>query len=103
MTILGITADGKKISQTTAAGPASYVAGGFNVTMTDLNNITAVLIISNTAGVITDPADASISGNVITVKARMFQYLCCAIANALEAPAGTVLSGWNFTIIAIGN
>jgi len=103
MTIIGITADGKKISKTTAAGTASYVAGGFDITMDDLNSIDSILIISNTAGVITDPADASISGNVATVKVRMFQYLCCSIGNALEAPAGTDFSTWNFTIVAVGN
>lgn len=103
MTIIGITADGKKISKTTSAGPASYSAGGFNITMNDLNSVDSIIIINNTAGVITDPGDATITGNVVTVLLRMFQYLCCSIGNALEAPTGTVFSRWNFTVIAVGN
>jgi hypothetical protein len=103
MTIIGVTADGKKISKVTQAGPASYTTGGFSVTVTDLNHVDQILVVSNNGGYLTNSGDASASGSAVTVLVRMFQYANAATGVAAEAAAATDMSATTFTVIATGN
>jgi hypothetical protein len=100
MTVIGLTADGKKIVVVSAAGPTSYATGGFSVRVPELNNIHQVLFAFITGGY--KIGDLSISGNSITVVVHYYNYPATSAGPATEVAAGTDLSGQTVTLVVIG-
>ena len=98
--ILALTADGKKISVVTVAGPASYTSGGFTVTVPDLERVHAVLFAFVTGGY--KIGGLSISGNTIRVIVHYYNYPATTAGTSVEVPAGTDLSGQTVTLIVVG-
>jgi len=100
MTVLATLADGRVIAKATSAGPSSYSAGGFTVTVSDLRKVEAVLFVGANAGYICEPA--SMSDNTVTVKVYYFDYDATADGAAIEVANATDLSGVTFTVIVVG-
>lgn len=101
MTVIGLTADGKKIALVTAAGPASYATGGFPVRAGDLNHIHSILFAFITGGY--KIGGLTISGNSVTVVVHHYNFPATSAGPSTEVPATTDLSGQTVTIIAIGD
>ena len=78
-------------------GPSSYSSGGFTVTIDNVSKIDNVVVMAS-GGYL---AEASASGNTITIKVYYFNYPATAAGVAEEVAAGTDLSGVTFRIIAI--
>jgi len=100
--ILGVTADGRKIVMETTPGPSSYVQGGFNYKMAQLEHAT-VISITNNKGLISVASYVTASKNSLTIVVRGLQYACSVTGLADELAAGVDISGCTFTIIAIGD
>ncbi|MEM4429653.1 MAG: hypothetical protein QXM08_00635 [Thermofilaceae archaeon] len=98
--ILALTADGKKISVVTAAGPASYATGGFTVTVPDLERVHAVLFAFITGGY--KVGGLSVSGNTVRVVVHQYDYPAASAGPSVEVPAGTDLSGQTVTLVVVG-
>ncbi|MGC8978943.1 hypothetical protein [Caldisericum sp.] len=83
-----------KLIYMTTTGPASYSAGGFNVTVAEVRNINSVV---NVMGINTGymPVVASTSGNVVTVK--VFD-----TTTGEEVANATNLSSITFALIVAG-
>jgi len=87
----------EKLYITQVSGPSSYSAGGFTVDHPFSRVSHAIAIASG--GYI---AEASVSGNTVTVKVYYFDYDAAADGTAIEVPDGTDLSGVTITVIIIG-
>jgi len=92
--------DGRLLVKETTAGPASYAAGGFSVTLGDLKRVESVLFVGSNGGYLCE--ENGITNNTVTVKVYQFDYAATAAGPAVEVPDATDLSGVNFTVIAIG-
>ncbi len=79
------TYDGKIMIFFSTAGPSSYSTGGFSVTINSARDITDVLVVAATGGYL---AEASVSGNTLTIKAYS--------GAGTEVADGTDLSGVTF-------
>ena len=105
MTLVALTADGKKAVQKVVAGPASYTTGGFNVVIDELSKIHVLAVsvrtnlkVSNYVHVV----DYSYTGNVVTFTVYRIDVTAAAPSAWAEVPAGTDLSGLVLEILAIG-
>ena len=105
MTVIGLTADGKKIVQKIVTGPSSYSSGGFTETIGELKRIDAVQISIRT-NLKTDNyvyvVDYSISGNTITFTVYRIDVTASSPASWSEVPDGTDISSLTIEVIAIG-
>jgi len=103
MTVIGLTADGKKIVQKIVTGPSSYSSGGFTETIGELKRIDAVQISIRT-NLKTDNyvyvVDYSISGNTITF--TVYRIDVTASTASWSEPTGVDLSSLVIEVIAIG-
>jgi len=100
MTVIALTADGRKIVSVSTAGPSSYAAGGFSVRVPELNRIDAVIWAFITGGY--KIGGYSVSGNAVTVVIHYYNYPVTAAGPSTEVAAGTDLSGTTTTLIVIG-
>jgi len=103
-TVIGQTKDGRIIVYFENAGPASYSAGGFDVSIGTLRTVEKVLSIGNTGGYLTDIGKVSISGNTLTIPVY-YHYFQCPVtcpAGARECNATSDLSGTTFSGIVVG-
>ena len=92
MTVLGLTADGKKIVLTTSSGPSSYSTGGFSVTIDEVNYIHGIIEARMTGGYV---VEVSYSGNTVTVIVYS--------SPGSEVTTGTDLSTETVTIVVVGS
>jgi len=93
-------ADGRLIAVVTSAGPASYSAGGFSVTLSELRKVESVIAVFSNAGYLCEGSPGT--ANDVTVKVYYFDYDATADGAAIEVAGGTDLSGVTFTIVAVG-
>jgi hypothetical protein len=100
MTVIGTTAEGKKIAVVSAAGPSSYAAGGFSVRVPELNRIDAVIWAFITGGY--KIGGYTVSGNAVTVVVHYYNFPATAAGPSTEVAAETDLSGTTTTLIVIG-
>jgi hypothetical protein len=100
MTVIGLTADGKKIAVVSAAGPSSYATGGFSVRVPELNRIDQVLFALITGGY--KIGGLTVSGNAVTVVVHYYNYPATAAGPATEVAAATDLSGQSITLVVLG-
>lgn len=101
MAIIGLTADGKKIVSISIAGPSSYNAtAGHAVTIPELNRVDEVLFAMIDGGY--RVANATRSGNVVTLFYHYFDYDAVADGVSITVPNATDLSGRTIRIVAIG-
>jgi len=104
MTVVGLTADGKKIVREIVTGPSSYSSGGWTETIDELNMIQAVSISIKThlkTSNLVTVVDYSISGNTITFTAYQIDVTATS-ASWSEPSDGTDLSSLVIEVIAIG-
>lgn len=94
MTVLGLTADGKKIVTVTSSISASPA----NITVNELNRIDAVLFAFASGGYAVGAY--SISGNVVSVTIYQYNYPASS-AGPATAISGSVTT--SVTLIVIGN
>jgi len=83
------------------AGPSSYAAGGFDVTVSELSEIIAAFPIAG-GGYLAEIDFDNSDKNKLRVKVYYFDYDATADGAAIEVAAGTDLSGVYFTIVAFG-
>jgi len=100
MTVLGTTAEGKKIAMVSVAGPSSYATGGFTVRVSDVNRIDAVIWAFITGGY--KIGGYTVSGNAVTVAVHNYNYPATAAGPSTEVAAGTDLSGQTVQLVVIG-
>jgi len=100
MTVIALTADGKKIAVASAAGPASYTTGGFPVRVGELSRIDQVLFAFITGGY--KIGGLTVSGNSVTVVVHYYNYPGAAAGPAVEVAAATDLSAQTVTLVVIG-
>lgn len=101
MTLLGITADGKKIVSVSASGSSSYSStSGESVTVNELNRVDAVLFAHITGGY--KVGSLSTSGNTVTIHVYYYDYDAAADGVAVEVADATDLSGQTITLVCIG-
>jgi hypothetical protein len=100
MTVIGLTADGKKIVTKSIAGPSAYAVTGFPITIDELTRVDAV-IFSEISGGYTI-AGTSISGNVVTVLIHYFDYDYNGDGVSITVPANTNLSAQTVKLVVIG-
>jgi len=81
------------------AGPTSYPAGGFSVTVSGIKEIKGAVVVP-TGGY---KASTSWTGNTLTIVGQYYDYDAAADGAAIEVPAGTDLSGVNFDIFVVGD
>jgi len=86
----------------TVAGPSSYTAGGSALPIEGVSEVVAVLSTSITGGYYAPSAEASASGNSVTVKVYQFNYPATAAGAAEEVAAGTDLSAQTVEIVFLG-
>jgi len=79
----------------TVAGPTSYPTGGFDTTIGEFEKVTDAQV-SPTGGYKAEVV--SITGNVVKTMVRYYDYDAAADGGAIQVPAGTDLSGVNFTL-----
>jgi hypothetical protein len=101
-TIIAVFADGRKLVNETSTGPASYSTGGFAITVSGIKVIDKIIAITNNGGYISDPADATIALNVVTVLVREFQYACLSSFGASELASARPLTATTFGVLCIG-
>jgi len=101
MPVIGLTADGKKIVLTTAAGASSYTTGGQAIRIPELNKVEQVLWAFITGGY--KVGGISISGNTVTVAVHYYNYPATAAGLSVEIPAATDISTQTITLIVIGS
>ena len=99
-TVLGVTADGKKIVAASSSGPSSYSSGGFSVRVPALNMVDQVLFAFITGGY--KVGGLSISGNSVTVVVHYYTYSSSSDGPSGEVPNGTDLSAQTVTLVVIG-
>jgi hypothetical protein len=105
MTLIGLTADGKKIVQTVVSGPSSYATGGFTVRLGELTKIHAAKVSIRTNLKVSNyvhAVDYSISENTITFVVYRIDTTAAAPAAWEEVAAGTDISALSLEIVAIG-
>jgi len=105
MTVIGLTADGKKIVQAIAAGPTSYTTGGFTVRLGELNAIHAVKVSIMTNLKVDDyvhAVDYTYSGNTITIIVYRINVTGTSPVAWAQVPSGTNISSLVLEIVAIG-
>lgn len=90
-----------KVAVKRVAGPTSYATGGFDVVVEELSEVVAAFAIAD-GGYLASVDFANSSKNKVRVVAYYFDYDAEADGAAIQAAAGTNLSGVNFTIIAFG-
>lgn len=103
-TIIGRTRDGRLIVYFEQAGPSSYSAGGFDITVTTLRKIEKVVSIRNNKGYLVSPGNITLSANKMTVPVY-YHYFQCPVTcptGAREVNAATDLSGVTFSGVCIG-
>ena len=105
--VIGQTPDGRTIVFFSTAGPSSYSTGGFDITITKLRRVEAILTLDNNYGFRTSPAEAQerISANKFTVPVHYYGYACPgapACATGWEVEDGKDLSHVTFYGIVIG-
>jgi hypothetical protein len=105
MTLIGLTADGKKIVQTVVTGPSSYAAGGFTVTIGELSKIHAAKVsvrsnlkVSNYVHAV----DYTVSGNTITFVVYRIDVTAAAPSAWSEVPSGSDISALTLEVVAVG-
>ena len=98
MTVIAKLADGRVLAKVTTAGPSSYSAGGFDVTVPDVKKVEDVIFVGNNGGYLCEVAD--ITKNTVKVKVYQFDYPATTAGPAVEASGD--LSGVTFTLIVIG-
>jgi hypothetical protein len=105
LTLVALTADGKKVVQKVVVGPASYSTGGFKVVIEELSKIHALVVsvrtnlkVSNYVHVV----DYSYADNAVTFTVYRIDVTAAAPSAWAEVPAGTDLSGLVLEIVAIG-
>jgi len=100
MTLIALTADGRKIVSVSTAGPSSYTTGGFAVRVPELNRIDAVIWAFITGGY--KIGGYSVSGNAVTVAVHYYNYPATSAGPSTEVANGTDLSGQTVQLIVIG-
>jgi len=101
MTVVGLTADGKKIVYTSASGPSNYSqANNFNLTVGDVNRIDTVLFLHIDGGY--KIIDYSVSGNVINIVIGYYDFSKSSADVASEVADGADLSSITITAVVIG-
>ena len=100
MTVLFVTADGKKCVKYSGSGPSSYPSGGFTVTVSELNMIDDVLEVEITGGYVAKCEESLPKvNNTLTIKV----YQQTSVSGALpEVPDGTDLSGQTVKALVLG-
>ena len=105
MTLVALTADGKKVVQKVVTGPASYSAGGFKVVIEELSKIHALAVsvrtnlkVSNYVHVV----DYSYADNVVTFTVYRIDITAAAPSAWAEVPTGTDISSLVLEIVAVG-
>jgi len=98
---IGIRAGEPKMVVNRVAGPTSYAAGGFDVTVSELGEVIAGFVIAG-GGYLAEIDWANSSKNKLRVKAYYFDYDAAGDGAAIEVADGTDLSGVYFTIVAFG-
>jgi len=104
-TVIGLTADGKKIVHKVTTGPTSYSSGGFTVRITELNRIDAVSVSIRTNLKVDDlvhVVDYSVSDNTITFTVYYINVTASSPVSWSEVSDGTDISALTLEIIAIG-
>jgi len=81
------------------AGPTSYPAGGFTVTISGLKRVVGAFVVP-TGGY---KASWTWTGNTLTIVAQHYDYPAAAAGPAVEVPAGTDLSAITFHIFVWGD
>jgi len=106
MTLIGQTADGKKIVKKEVSGPSSYSSGGFAVRIDELVRIDEAdvrvktnLKVNNYVHII----DYDYSGNEVTVKVYRIDVTASAPSAWTEVPDDTNISALKLEVIAIGS
>lgn len=105
MTVIGLTADGKKIVQTVAIGPDSYATPGFLVTLGELNHIEAASVSIRANLKVNDMVhvvDYTPSGNGITFRVYRLDVTGTSPVSWAEVPDTTDISDLSLEIVAIG-
>ena len=105
MTLVALTADGKKIVQKVVTGPASYSTGGFKVVVDELSKIHALVVSVRTNLKVSNyvhAVDYSYSDNTVTFTVYGIDVTAAAPSAWAEVPAGTDISGLVIEIVAIG-
>jgi len=103
--LIGQTKDGRLIVYFENVGPASYVAGGFSVSITTLRKVERVINLGNDAGYRTEPEEVTITGNSIKIPVHYYGYACPGTpicVTGWEVTAGRDLSKNKFSGIVIG-
>jgi len=99
--VLAVLPDNRVLIKETITGPASYTAGGFSHTISNVSVVDAILAASATGGYKVDAAAITVSGNTLTIPVYYYDYDAAADGAAIEVPDGTDLSGITITVIAI--
>lgn len=103
---LGRTEDGRIIVYFENAGPASYVAGGFSVTINTLRAVEKVVRVGNNSGYRTESEECTITNNAVKIPVHYYGYACPGApicATGWEIPAARDLSKATFSGIVIGH
>jgi hypothetical protein len=100
MTVIGLTADGKKIVTKSIAGPSAYAVTGFPITIDELTRVDAVIFSEISGGY--RIAGTSISGNVVTVLIHYFDYDYNGDGVSITVPANTDLHTQTVKLVVIG-
>jgi len=100
MTVIVLTADGKKITLETVSGPSSYTTGGFPVTFRDLTNVQHILSARANTGVIAEGYIPAASGNLASV--RVYWQTGASGTPMTEVASGANLSSITFTVVGLG-
>jgi hypothetical protein len=100
MTVIGLTADGKKIVAKSIGGPSAYAVTGFPITIDELTRVDAVIFSEISGGY--RIAGTSTSGNVVTVLIHYFDYDAEADGASITVPANTNLSTQTVKLVVIG-
>jgi len=98
MSLLYLTADGKKVVRVTVSGPTSYPTGGFDV-RTDLNRAEAVLKARANTGLLVEGRELA-TGNV--ARLRVYYQTGASGTPMDEVASGLNLSGVTFTADILG-
>jgi len=103
--VIGQTKDGRLIVYFEDAGPSSYSAGGFTITITTLRAIEKIVSLSNDGGFRTEPGHAIITNNSFKLPVFYYGYACPGTpvcVTGWEVTTGRDLSGVKFSGIVIG-
>jgi len=98
---IGRRAGEPRMVVTRTAGPSSYAAGGFDVTINELGEVVAGYVMAG-GGYLGEIDWDNSNKNTLRVKAYYFDYDATADGPAIEVADTTDLSGVYFTIVAFG-